>query len=136
MAIIIFSSTINQYFFVYFTSRCTYVGKPQKQFTSGYAQKISMFSLKILAGFEPGSSVPQADAMTTAQAHLLGPYSETCSNLRRSKLLQKSSVSKFVCSVAKGFFINQILSLVQNIAYVIFDIEIQYMRAKTNKKYF
>jgi hypothetical protein len=32
-----------------------------------------------------------------------GPDSETCSNLRHSKLLQKSSVSKFVCSVAKYF---------------------------------
>jgi hypothetical protein len=32
-----------------------------------------------------------------------GPYSESCSNLRCHKLLQKSSVSKFVCSVAKCF---------------------------------
>jgi hypothetical protein len=34
----------------------------------------------------------------------LRPYSETCSNLQHSKLLQKSSVSKFVYSIAKCFF--------------------------------
>jgi hypothetical protein len=34
-----------------------------------------------------------------------GPYSKTCSNLRHTKLQQKISVSKFVCNVAKYFFI-------------------------------
>jgi hypothetical protein len=28
-----------------------------------------------------------------------GPYSETCDNFRHSKLVQKSSVSKFVCRI-------------------------------------
>jgi hypothetical protein len=39
----------------------------------------------------------------------LGPYSETCSNLPRRKLLQKSSVSKFVRSFAKWFFVIKML---------------------------
>jgi hypothetical protein len=44
---------------------------------------------------------------------LANTYSKTCSKLRHSKLLQKNSVSYFVCSIAKCF-----LSLLFNIADV------------------
>jgi hypothetical protein len=40
----------------------------------------------------------------TAESRCQGPYSNTCCNLRHSKLLQKSSVSKFVCSISKYFY--------------------------------
>jgi hypothetical protein len=68
-----------------------------------------------------------------AQFVVLSPYSETCSDLRHSKLLQKSSVSKFIYSIVKCFFNIKILPFLFNIANVIFEVEMQYLGAKLLK---
>jgi hypothetical protein len=65
-----------------------------------------------------------------------GPYSATCSNLRRSKLLQKSSVPKFVnlfAALPNVFFFFYLPNLknLLNFADVIFETEMHNLRAKT-----
>jgi hypothetical protein len=63
-----------------------------------------------------------------------GPYSATCSNLRRSKLLQKSSVPKFVnlfAALPNVFFYLPNLKNLLNFADVIFETEMHNLRAKT-----